>query len=98
MEAGALKKILIYSAIAMVLGLALTLSPLIVLTKIETENNYLIPSEALDQEQLEKLKELWGLGKPKYSIYSIADVEILFISLAVASTVYVIFKRRMFTS
>lgn len=93
-----MKKILIYSAVAVVLGLVLTLSPLIVLTKIETENNYLIPSEALGREQLEKFKELWGLGKPKYSIYSIADLEILLISLAVASAVYVIFKRRMFTS
>jgi len=90
-----LKKILLYSTVAVAIGLLLTLTPLIILTKIKTENYYRMLPEAVFPEKLEKLKEAYGLGAPKYSI---ADFEILLISFAVASVVYVFFKHRMFSS
>jgi len=48
--------------------------------------------EQIRPEQQEKLKEIYGLGLPKYSI---ADLEVLLTSFAIASVVYMFFKRRM---
>jgi hypothetical protein len=92
MEANTLKKILLYSAVAVFLGLLLTLSPLIIVTEIKTEDYYGLLPEQMRPEQQEKLKEIYGLGAPKYSI---ADFEVLLTSFAIASGVYMFFKRRM---
>lgn len=92
MEAYTLKKIMLYSIVAVVLGLILMLTPLIILKEIKTENCYRMLPEAVDPEQLGKLKEVYGLDAPKYSI---SDFEFLLISFAVASVVYVFFKHRM---
>jgi len=92
MEADALKKILLYSAVAVFLGLLLTLSPLIIVTEIKTENHYGLLPEQIRPGQQEKLKEIYGLGLPKYSI---ADLEVLLTNFAIASVVYMFFKRRM---
>jgi len=90
-----LKKILLYSTVAVALGLLLTLAPFIILTEIKTENYYRMLPEAVGPGNLEKLKEYYGLGAPKYSI---VDFESLLISFVVASVVYVFFKHKMFSS
>ncbi|MDI6905211.1 MAG: hypothetical protein QMD13_06975 [Candidatus Bathyarchaeia archaeon] len=82
-----MKKILVYSAVAVVLGLILTLVPLITLTEIQAENHYMAGSLS---EQLEKLEGTYGLNAPKYSV---AELEIFAISFVIALVVYVVFKR-----
>lgn len=84
-----MKKILLYSAVAVVLGLLLTLVPLITLAEIRAEDHYAMLGSFC--EQLEKLEGPRGLGGPKYSA---ADVEVFAISFVIALVVYVLFKRR----
>jgi len=85
-----LKKVLMQSAIAVILGLVLALTPLIVSTEIKTKNDYaLIPEAHL--EQAENLRAVWGLDAPRYSI---ADFGVLLACFTIASAVYVFFKRR----
>jgi len=85
-----LKKILFYSAVAVVLGLSLTLVPLFTVAEIRFENRYLM-SEFLSGG-LEKLEGTYGLGAPRYSA---VNLEIFAISFVVALVVYVLFKRKM---
>lgn len=80
-----MKKILLYSVLAVTLGLALTLAPLMTSTEIKPSNldritpdysGHLDPSEA------------YGLGAP-------AHFEIFAISFIIALAVYVLFKYKM---
>jgi hypothetical protein len=89
MEADTLKKILVYSAVAVVLGVVLTLAPLIALAGIKAEYHFLMRLPL--SEGLEQLEGTHGLEEPKYSI---SDVEILGFSFVIASVAYLLFKRR----
>lgn len=90
-EANALKKLLIYSATAAVVGLILTLFPLVAFTLTETmkDNSMHVLSFA---RGLEKIEGTSGLEALKYSVN---DVEILAISFIIAFSVYMLFKFRM---
>lgn len=84
METDTLKKALIYSAVAVVLGLLLTLLPLFTLAELKTENSY--------AGQMKNLEKTDILDATKYSV---AGFEILTISLVVAFVAYVLLKWRM---
>ena len=86
-----MNKILVYSAVAVVLGLMLIIVPLITLAEIIAENHY-APVGSFCKE-LEKLEGTYGLDAPKYSA---ADLEIFAISFVIALVVYVLFKRRLY--
>lgn len=85
-----MKKILLYSTVAVVLGLLLTLVPLIALAEIRAENHYGRLCAFL--EQMEKPEGTHGLSGSKFSA---ADLEVFAISFAIALVVYVLFKRRI---
>jgi hypothetical protein len=86
MEADTVKKILVYSAVAVVLGLTLTLVPLIALAGIKAENNVMCRSLS---QQLEQLDGTHGLDAPKFTN---SDVKILAFSFVIALVVYMVFK------
>jgi hypothetical protein len=89
----ALKKILLYSGIAVVLGLLLTLVPLITLAEFRAENHYDTPLYAKTlSEGMKNLEGAYGLDKPAYSI---ADFEALGVCFAIALVVYLLFRRRI---
>jgi hypothetical protein len=81
-----LKKILIYSAVAVVLGLLLTLVPLFTLAEFKTENHYVITPNVRNFVNPE-IKEATN--------YSVFGFEILAISFTVALVAYVLLKLRM---
>ncbi len=83
-----MKKILLYSGVAVVLGLLLILVPLITFAQTTTENGYatLRPFS----KQLEGLEGL-SADTPKYST---SDVKALAFSFIIASVAYLLFKRR----
>ena len=81
-----MKKILVYSVVAVVLGLSLMLVPLITLAE-KTGNHYLMPHSL--SEQLEKIEG--ASADPKYSM---SDVKILGFSFLVASVMYLLFRRK----
>jgi branched-subunit amino acid ABC-type transport system permease component len=88
MEARHLRKTLLYTAVAVVLGLSMTLIPLVTLAELKPENHYAMPhsfSRALE-----------GLEGAHVNVQtsSTEDVEVLAVSFAVAFAVYVLFKRR----
>jgi len=84
-----LKKILLYSAVAVFLGLLLTLVPLIAVARIRPEH-YLAMRNSLS----EKLETLDGTYSLEAYGYSAADVNVFTISFVVALVVYMLFKRR----
>ena len=84
-----MKKILLYSAAAVVLGLLLMLVPLITLAKIRP-NHYHAMRNSLS-EKLETLDGTYDFGGSKYSA---ADVKVFAISFVVALVAYMLFKRR----
>lgn len=81
-----MKKILVYCAVAVVLGLTLVLVPLIALAGIKPENN--VMGRPFSQ-QLEKLEGTHGLDAPKCTN---SDVRILAFSFIIALVVYMVFK------
>lgn len=81
-----MKKILVYSAVAVVLGLTLVLGPLIALAGIKAENNVMGPSFS---QQLKQLEGTHGLDAPKFTN---SDVKILAFSFVIALVVYMVFK------
>jgi len=83
------KKILVYSAVAVVLGLTLVLVPLIALAGIEAENNVMDRSFC---QQLEQLEGTHGLDAPKCSD---SDVKILAFSFVIALVAYMLFRHRI---
>jgi len=84
-----LKRILVYSTVAVVLGLALTLVPLITLAEIRGENHFVMRHSF--PQQLERLEGTYGLDAPKRSV---SDVRILAFSFVIALVAYGLFKRR----
>ena len=93
METDTLKKILLYSVVAVVLGLSLTIVPLITLAEFRTENHYDTPLYAKAfSEGMKNLEGAHGLDKPAYSI---ADFEALGVCFAIALVVYLLFRRRI---
>jgi hypothetical protein len=89
METDTLKKILLYSAVAVVLGLLLTLVPLITLAEFRAENSAVYSFQA-------KMREIetptYGGDTQTFSAYVL---DVLAISFAIALVVYVLFKRRI---
>jgi len=84
MEADTLKKILVYSAVAVVLGLALTLVPLITITLAVRVENHFVMRRSVP----EGLEQLEGPN------HSTSDMKILAFSFVIASVAYLLFKRR----
>jgi len=85
-----LKKLLIYSAVAVALGLLLTLVPLFTLAESKAENSY---GRFLSlSEQMKSLEGVDSLDTPKNSV---AKIEILTISFVVALLAYLSFKFRI---
>jgi len=90
-----LRKILISSVFAVVLGILLVLIPLIVLADIKAENH----DEAMSYlnalpEQMKKFERTTnGLDTPAYLA---ADLQILAVSFAIAFIAYALIKRRIF--
>jgi hypothetical protein len=85
MEAKALKKILVYSLVAVLLGLSLTLVPL---ATIKAQNSY----NAIPQSIQERLKTLEGTHDSGATTYSASDLEIFAISFVIALLVYLLVK------
>jgi len=93
MEMSTLKKILLYSGVAVVLGLLLTLVPLITLAEFRAENHYDTPVYAQSlSERMKSLEGTYALYKPAFST---TDVQVLGVCFAIASVVYVLFRRRI---
>jgi len=92
METDTLKKILLYSGVAVVLGLLLTLVPLITLAEFRAENyDATLYAQSLS-ERMKSLEGAYGLDKPAYST---ADLQVLGVCFAIALVVYVLFRRRI---
>ena len=93
METDTLKKILLYSGVAVVLGLLLTLVPLITLAEFRTENHYdaTLYAQSLP-ERMKRLEGTYGLDTPAYST---ANLQVLGVCFAIALVVYVLFRRRI---
>jgi hypothetical protein len=83
MEAKTLKKILLYSLVAMVLGLSLVLVPLITISEATTTDYFLMPSLS---NRLEKIE---GKYSPD------ADVAFFAISFVIALVAYLLVKSIM---
>ena len=88
-----MKKILLYSGVAVVLGLLLTLVPLITLAEFRPENHYdaTLYVQSLP-EQMKSLEGTYGLDTPAYST---ANLQVLGVCFSIALVVYVLFKCRM---
>lgn len=89
-----MKKLLIYSATAAVIGLILTLLPvlLVALTELEAEKDYAAARSAFT-EGLEKLEGTYTtLDKPKYSI---ADLGVIALSFIIALSAYIFLRPKM---
>ena len=84
-----MKKILLYSAVAVVLGLLLTLVPLITVARIRSDHYLAMPKSL--PENLETLDGTYSFEGYRYSA---ADVNVFAISFVVALVVYMLFKRR----
>jgi len=87
-----LKKILLYSGVAVVLGLLLTLVPLVTLAEFRAEN-YGARSYAQSlSERMKSLEGAHGLDKPAYST---TNVQVFGVCFTIALVVYVLFRRRI---
>jgi len=85
-----LKRILLYSVSASVLGLLLTLVPLITLAEMKVEDHY-APFYSLPEQLRNLEKSADSIDKPTYSS---EDIEVFAISFVVASAAYLSLKRR----
>jgi hypothetical protein len=90
-EANTLKKLLIYSTTAAVIGLILTLVPLVALTLTETRKDNAMQGFSFARG-LEKIEGTSSLEVQKYSVN---DVAILAISFMIAFFAYALFKFRI---
>ncbi len=88
MEAPTLKKILSYSILAVILGLALVLLPLITVAEIRPQNSYLLP------------ESLSGRFKQVEGVYydvpqsSSSDVQVFAVSFLMALVAYLLVRRK----
>jgi hypothetical protein len=90
METDILKKILLYSGVAVVLGLLLTLVPLIALADLRAENQH--SASYFSQAKTGDTEVTYGGDTQTFSVYGL---DVLAISFAIALVVYVLFKRRI---
>lgn len=90
-ETNTLKKILTYSAVAVVLGLLLTLVPLFTLAEFKAESSYAERFCSIPN-QMKNLETTYSLDAAKYSV---AGFEVLAISFTVAIAAYALLKWRM---
>ncbi len=88
METRDLKKILVYSLAAVLLGLSLTLMPL---ATIKAENGDNITPQSIEQ----RLEILEGTHDSGASTYSALNVEIFAISFVIGLVVYLSAKRKI---
>jgi hypothetical protein len=88
METIALKKMLTYSLIAIILGLSLILVPL---ATIKAENGY----NAMTYSVGERLETLEGTHDSGFATYSVSDVEIFAIGFVIALAAYLLVRSRM---
>jgi hypothetical protein len=87
LEAAALRKALVYSVFAILLGLLLVLVPLVTLAGIGAQDNYK-PNE-LFSERLEQLD-----GRTSNNRSSTSDVESLALSFIIVLAAFVFLRRR----
>lgn len=87
-----MKKILVYSVFAVVLGLVLTLVPLFTLAETRPKDDYALMQPLSLSERMETLEGTRGLDEPKYTF---ADIDVFAISFVIALVVYVLLKRRL---
>jgi hypothetical protein len=93
METYTLKKTLLYSGVAIVLGLLLTLVPLITLAEFRPENHYDTTAHIQSfSGQMKRLEGTYGLDKPAYTG---VDLQVLGVCFTVALVIYLFFKRRI---
>jgi hypothetical protein len=92
METDTLKKILLYSGVAIFLGLLLTLVPLITLGEFKAENHEEMSYAQSLPERMRGLEGAYGLDKPAFSA---TDVQVLGVCFAIALVVYVLSRRRI---
>ena len=88
METKALKALIIYSAVAVVLGLSLTLLPLVTLALVKPETHEKATFSA--KVHLDELKGSYE----EASEDSLFDFEVLSISFLIALLAYLVIKRR----
>jgi hypothetical protein len=88
MEDKHLKKTLLYVAAALVLGVLLTLVPLITLTGIEAEKNEM--SREFFANSMDKLENIGGFKAESYP----PDMRVFVFSFAAAIAVYALLKFR----
>jgi hypothetical protein len=84
------KKILLHSAVAVIVGLSLTLIPLFTVAEIKAHNDY--SGRSPFTNGLEALEGTYGLSSPQYSA---DDLKIFIISFVIALIAYVLVKHRM---
>jgi len=84
-----LKRTLLYSIAALILGLVLILVPLVTFAELKTEESN---GRFLFGTSLEKLEGYYCLDSPRYSF---VDLEIFTISFVIALSVYALFKHKM---
>jgi hypothetical protein len=87
-----MRKALVYSVAAMVLGLVLTLVLPLPLAEIRNEEfGQMAKTMSAESYNLEPLRTT-------VSLYSVTDFELLSLCLAIALTVYAVFRRRVLSS
>lgn len=87
-EIDSLKKALVYTAVAVVLGLVLTLVLFAMIAKIKSQDHYEIPY--MRSEQLEEFRD----PSADTVEYSVSDLEILAFNIVIAFVAYMLFKRK----
>lgn len=87
-----MRKALVYSVAAVVLGLVLTLVLPLPLAEIRNEEfGQMAKTMSAESYNLEPLRTT-------VSLYSVTDFELLSLCLAIALTVYAVFRHRFFSS
>lgn len=84
-----MKRTLLYSIAALILGLVLTLVPLVTFAELKTEES---DGRFLFGPSLENFVDHYGLDSSRYSF---VDLEIFTISFVIALSVYALFKHRI---
>ncbi|MDH5374245.1 MAG: hypothetical protein OEZ21_02270 [Candidatus Bathyarchaeota archaeon] len=83
-----MKRALLYSIAALILGLVLTLVPLVTFAELKTKESI---GRFLSGTSLEKLEGYYCLDSLRYSF---VDLEIFTISFVIALSVYALFKHK----
>ncbi len=83
-----MKKALVYTAVAVFLGLVLTLVLFAMIAEIKTQDHHEIPY--MRWEQLEEFRD----PSADTVEYSVSDLEVLAINIVIAFVAYMLFKRK----